>query len=92
MPKKPEQKEGESVRSVVIGIIAQNVDDKLLIAHELEDAVTFEAMAADSIDRLEMIIECETALNIEIADEETEGLKTVGDLVAICERKKAATV
>lgn len=80
----------ESVRSATIGIIAQNVDDKFLIAHELKDDVTFEAMAADSIDRLEMIIECETAFDIVITDEESETLKTVGDLVAICERKAAA--
>lgn len=90
MPKKPQQKEGESVRSAVIGIIAQNVDDKFLIAHELEDGVTFEAMAADSMDKLEMIIECETAFNIEIGDEEGHEAKTVGQLVALCERKAAA--
>lgn len=81
--------EKESTRSVVIGIIAQNVDDKFLVAHELEDGVTFDAMGADSIDKLEMIIECETALNIEIGDEESEGLKSVGDLIAMCERKVA---
>lgn len=81
------KKDAESVRSKVIGVIAQNVDDKFLISHELEDSVTFEAMGADSIDRLEMVIECETACNIVITDEESETLKSVGDLVAICERK-----
>lgn len=102
MPKKPapkirtkeqvdaelaKKREGESVRSIAIGIVAENVDDKFLIAHELEDSVTFEAMGADSMDKIEIVMECETAFNIEIGDEEEHETKTVGQLVALCERK-----
>lgn len=82
-------REGQSVRSITIGIIAQNVDDSFLLAHELEDSVTFEAMGVDSMDKIQIVMECETAFNIAIGDEEEHEAKTVGQLVALCERKAA---
>lgn len=42
---------------------------------------TFEDLYADSLDLVEIIIECEQEFSYPIRDDRTQNLKTVGDLV-----------
>ncbi|MFP4187171.1 MAG: acyl carrier protein [Acholeplasmataceae bacterium] len=53
-----------------------------------EDARLAEDLGADSIDAVELIMEIETAFNIEVSDEEAQSVKTVGDLCEYVEKHK----
>ena len=44
-------------------------------------------LPADSLDRVEIVMELEDELGVEIPEEDVEGLSTVGDLVSYLERK-----
>lgn len=44
-------------------------------------------LGADSMELVEMVMTLETELKIEIPDEDLQNLKTVGDLVALLEKK-----
>lgn len=66
---------------------------KLLICEQLdveEEKVTeessFEDLGADSIDLLDFITSVEEEFDIEIPDESTDNLKTVGDVVKYIEK------
>jgi acyl carrier protein len=69
---------------------------KRLIVEELnvsEDKVTQEArlaedLGADSIDAVELIMNIEEAFDIQVSDEDAQGIKTVGDLVKYVEALK----
>ncbi len=57
-----------------------------------EDAVTMESsiiddLGADSLDVVDMVMSLEEEFDIEIPDEEIEGMKTVGDIVKFIEAK-----
>ena len=64
-----------SIKEKVIDI----VDDVLGVEASEED--TFEDLYADSLDLVEIIIECEEEFGYPIRDDRTQNLKTVGDLV-----------
>ncbi len=49
---------------------------------------TFEELALDSLDVVQMIMAIEEAFDIEIDDEDVEGLKTVGQLLDYIEDRK----
>ncbi|MFP4177567.1 MAG: acyl carrier protein [Acholeplasmataceae bacterium] len=53
-----------------------------------KDARLAEDLGADSIDAVELIMEIETAFNIEVSDEEAQSVKTVGDLCEYVEKHK----
>jgi acyl carrier protein len=71
--------------------MAENLEEKVIkiIIEQLEvepEKVTMNAsfsedLKADSIDRLELVVVLEEAFKIEIPDEDTEKIKTVGDAV-----------
>jgi acyl carrier protein len=69
---------------------------KRLIVEELnvsEDKVTQDArlaedLGADSIDAVELIMNIEEAFDIQVSDEDAQGIKTVGDLVKYVEALK----
>jgi len=71
--------------------MAENLEEKVIkiIIDQLEvepEKVTMNAsfsddLKADSIDRLELVVVLEEAFKIEIPDEDTEKIKTVGDAV-----------
>ncbi len=71
--------------------MAENLEEKVIkiIIEQLEvepAKVTMSAsfaddLKADSIDRLELVVVLEEAFKIEIPDEDTEKIKTVGDAV-----------
>jgi len=54
---------------------------------DLTPATTFEELALDSLDVVQMIMAIEEAFKIEIADEDVEQLQTVGQLVDYIEEK-----
>ena len=71
------------VQAKVVEIIV----DKLGVK---ESAVTPEAtftgdLGADSLDTVELIMDFEKQFNIEIPEEKTEGIQTVGDVIALLE-------
>lgn len=64
-----------SIKEKVIDI----VNDVLGVEASEED--TFEDLFADSLDLVEIIIECEKEFSYSIKDDKAQNLKTVGDLV-----------
>ena len=64
-----------SIKEKVIDI----VNDVLGVEASEED--TFEDLYADSLDLVEIIIECEKEFSYPITDDKAQNLKTVGDLV-----------
>lgn len=64
-----------SIKEKVIDI----VNDVLGVEASEED--TFEDLFADSLDLVEIIIECEKEFGYSITDDKAQNLKTVGDLV-----------
>ena len=67
-----------------------------LVAEQLdvtEEQVTSEArfiddLGADSLDIVELVMTIEEEFDIEIPDEDAEGIATVGDAIAYVEEKK----
>lgn len=47
------------------------------------DSVLEDEVGLDSLDVVELILTLETKINITIPDEETENIKTVGDMVTV---------
>jgi len=76
-----------AVKQEVIDIIVEQlgVDPK-----EIKPEKSFiEDLNADSLDLTELIMTFEERFGFEIADEEAEGLKTVGDVITFIEKKKS---
>ncbi len=48
---------------------------------------TFEDIDADSLDVVELVMALEEEFNLEIADEEVEQIKTVGDIINYIEKQ-----
>lgn len=74
-------------------LMAENVacaaEVKKIIAEQLSrdvatitDESTFDSLGADSLDRVEIVLNIEEACNVELDDEAVEKLKTVQELVA----------
>ena len=71
------------IQEKVVKIIVDKLGGK-------ESAVTPEAtftgdLGADSLDTVELIMDFEKQFNIEIPEEKTEGIQTVGDVIALLE-------
>lgn len=54
---------------------------------DITPATGFEDLAMDSLEAVQMIMAIEEAFDIEIADEDVDNLKTIGDLVDYIEDK-----
>ena len=54
---------------------------------DLTPATSFEDMALDSLEVVQLIMAIEEAFDIEIADEEVDSLKTIADLIEYIEEK-----
>lgn len=54
---------------------------------QLDMDTTFEDIDADSLDVVELVMALEEEFNLEIADEEVEKIKTVGDIVSYIEKQ-----
>ena len=68
-----------SIEKRVINI----VNDVLGVEASVED--TFDDLYVDSLDLVEIIIECEQEFGYPIKDDKVQNLKTVGDLVNLIE-------
>ena len=67
-----------SIEEKVIDIVKDvlGIEDEKVTSED-----TFEDLYADSLDLIEIIIECEQEFGYSIRDDRTQNLKTVGDLV-----------
>lgn len=75
---------------MVFETIKELIVKQLSVAEEkvTEEARLAEDLGADSIDAVELIMEIETAFDIEVSDEEAQSVKTVGDLCKYVEKHK----
>lgn len=70
----------EIIRKAIKKELGRDFDD-------ITTSTAFEDMAMDSLDVVQMVMAIEEAFDIEIDDDDVEGLKTVGDLVDYIEEK-----
>lgn len=76
----------ENLKKQVVDTIAEQLGVDI---SEVTDEKSFiEDLNADSLDLTEMIMTLEEKFNVEIADEQAEKLKTVGDVIAFIKTKK----
>jgi len=69
----------------VKGVIAQKLDRS---EDEITEQASFvEDLGADSLDVVELVMALEEAFDIDIPDEESEKIRTVGDAVRYIEEK-----
>ncbi len=71
------------VRSLIVEQL--DVDEE-----KVTTETTFEDIDADSLDVVELVMALEEEFDLEIADEEVENIKTVGDIVSYIEGKTAS--
>ena len=67
------------------GILSNALDRRL--DEITPDSRLVEDLGADSLDSIELVMDLEDEFGIEITDSELDGIKTVGQLVAIAEEK-----
>ena len=67
-----------SIEEKVISIVSEVLG---IGREEITSADTFDDLYADSLDLVEIIIECEKEFSYPITDDKVQNLKTVGDLV-----------
>lgn len=74
-------------REEVTGIVIDTIKEQLGVSDVALDAKLKEDLGADSLDTVEMVMHAEEKFNIEIADEELEGITTVNEFVEfICKK------
>jgi acyl carrier protein len=78
----------EKLKKEVVATIAEQLG--VDIAEVTEEKSFIEDLNADSLDLTEMIMTLEEKFNVEIADEQAEKLKTVGDVISFINSKKAS--
>ena len=73
----------EKVKAIIV--------EKLSVdAADVKDEASFtNDLGADSLDTVELIMEFEKAFDIQIPDQDAQGIKTVGDAISYIESKKA---
>lgn len=77
----------DTLKKDVISTIAEQLG---VDVREVTDEKSFiEDLNADSLDLTEMIMTLEEKFNVEIADEQAEKMKTVGDVIAFINEKKS---
>ena len=77
----------EQLKKDVVSTIAEQLG--VDINDVTEEKSFIEDLNADSLDLTEMIMTLEEKFNVEIADEQAEKLKTVGDVLSFIKQKKA---
>lgn len=68
----------------IISYLSEQVE---LDPETLSAETTFESLDLDSLDLVEMLVELESEAGVELPEEETQGLETLGDLAALIESK-----
>lgn len=70
------------IKDVVVEKLDANADDVTEAASFTDD------LGADSLDVVELVMGLEDEFDIEISDEEAEGIRTVGDAIQFIESKQ----
>ena len=78
----------EKLKKDVVATIAEQLG--VDIGDVTEEKSFIEDLNADSLDLTEMIMTREEKFNVEIADEQAEKLKTVGDVIRFINGKKGS--
>lgn len=74
----------DKVRDIIVQQLGVN-------AEEVTDEATFmNDLSADSLDQIELVMAFEEEFGIEIPDEDTEKIRTVGDAVKYITEKKGS--
>lgn len=68
----------------IIAYLAEQAD---FDPETLSGDTTFESLDLDSLDLVEMLVELEEETGVELPEEETKQLETIGDLAALIESK-----
>ena len=68
----------------IIAYLAEQAD---FDPETLSADTTFESLDLDSLDLVEMLVELEEETGVELPEEETKQLETIGDLAALIESK-----
>ena len=76
-----------NVPFAVPGTLAPNAREEASDATATIEASFIEALGADSLDIVELVMEFEKEFNIDIPDEDAEKLRTVGDALAYLNSK-----
>ncbi len=71
---------------LIAAIIAQQLSKQ---TSEITDSSTFDSLGADSLDRVEIVLNIEEKFDIEVDDEAVEKLKTIGELVDYVQRLRS---
>ena len=75
------------INDKVVEIIVEKLNCE---AGEVTPEANFSSdLGADSLDTVELIMEFEKAFDIQIPDQDAQGIKTVGDAISYIESKKA---
>ncbi|MCD6098479.1 acyl carrier protein [bacterium] len=75
----------EEVKQIIIEKLG--VDPKQIV----DSASFIDDLGADSLDTVELVMAFEEKFDIEIPDEDTENIRTVGDAIKYIEKKKSKT-
>jgi acyl carrier protein len=73
----------EELRDKLKAIIAGQLSIK---SEDIIDGATFDELGADSLDRVEVVMKIEEALDIELNDDEMEKISTFAELVDYVDR------
>lgn len=73
----------EEIKEALKNIVAEQLSIK---TEDISDTSTFDELGADSLDRVEVVMKIEEALNIELNDDEMERITTFSVLVDYVDR------
>ena len=79
--------EVKSIREKVMEVLEEQLGPFRI---EVTDTTTFDELGADSLDKVEMVMQLEEAYAISVSDENLEQMKTVADIVSYLEAKTGA--
>jgi acyl carrier protein len=77
----------EKLKQDILATVAEQLG--VDVAEVTEEKSFIEDLNADSLDLTEMIMTLEEKFNVEIADEQAEKLKTVGNVISFIQEKKS---
>ena len=77
----------DAIVAQVKGVVGQVLK---LAAADIDEQADLEALGADSLDRMTLVVSLEDYLKAPISDDEARALKTVADVVACIERRLAS--
>lgn len=72
----------DTIKTTVLRIVRKE-------GFDLKPTTTFKDLEADSLDIVQILVALEDHFDIEIPDEDLEGISNMGDMVAYVERKVA---